>query len=153
MHLSVLCSTTPPRGKWWKYMGIWLKRVPCSNLDPRPFFVWKRVWGKALLGSVLSAWILSSVLMKERMPFQPTSIWVLPMQWQEASIHPVEHRNFENWSWQIALMICLWNLKTVTFHQYTSKQGYSPDPCVARKVWGPDYPCSYELITSRMNLQ
>ena len=118
-------------------MRIWLKRVLCSNLDPRPFFVWKRVWGKALPGSVLSVWILSSVLMKERMPLQPTSIWVLPMQWQEASIH----RNFENWSWQIALMICLWNLKTVTFHQYTSKQGYylqDESSVVSHLFWG-DY--------------
>jgi len=64
------------------------------SLDPRPN-PRGRVWGKTLPGSVLSAGMLPSVLMRERTSLQPTSVRVRLMAGSE---YTVEHRNLENWS-------------------------------------------------------
>jgi len=67
---------------------------PLPSLDPRPNLR-GRVWGNTLPGSVLSAGMLPSVLMRERTSLQPTSVQVRLMTGSE---YMVEHRSFENWS-------------------------------------------------------
>ena len=62
------------------------------SLDPTPFWPHKGV-GIILPGSVLSAGMLPSALMRERTPHQPTSIRVLMI----GSEYTVKHRNFGNY--------------------------------------------------------
>ena len=78
---------------------------------PDPSSSARKVWGKTLPGSVLSAGMLPLVLMRERSPVQPTSVPVLLMRGSE---YMVKHRAFENGIVPDRLMVLkIWKRKFV----------------------------------------
>ena len=123
------CTSSTDIIFWWSL----------DSLDPRPNLR-GRIWGKTLPGSVLSAGMLLSVLMREQASLQPTSVRVKLMTGSE---YTVEHRKFENWNstWPIALKI--WKRKFAEFRDRGIPARHFrarlfPRPFLAGWVWGPD---------------
>ena len=111
-----------------------------TSLDPRPN-PRGRVWGKTLPGSVLSAGMPPSVLMREWTSFQPTSVRVRLMTGSE---YTVEHRNFENWSSTCPIALKIWRRKFAEFRDRGIPARHFrirlfPRLFLVGWVWGPDY--------------
>ena len=124
-----------------------------TSLDPRPN-PRGRVWGKTLPGSVLSAGMPPSVLMREWTSLQPISVRVRLMTGSE---YTVEHRNFENWSSTWPIMLKIWKRKFVEFRNRHIPARHFRARLFLRPfhmgcVWGPDYESTVQSMVKAMKI-